>query len=230
MRSPLELAAVCEDGSAPDRALEIEIWTTNGGVCPPGRKPLDWLHCYTSRVDAALDLCDQAEASDVLREAVSRIGARFSLHVRQWPEEVPYRSVLARFVTAACLRRIDATRRRGTDEDIDLRYVELRDGHIRIANTYRSADERVVSEAGLDRNPMGRVWDAIVEMLLREGTISKAPGRATIAMVQAGQAAYDRKNDDCWSQSPTEEPEAGGGPTGYAWRAMAAVYQKGLTS
>jgi len=228
MRSPLELATVCEDGTTPDRALEIEIWTMNGGTCPPGTKPLNWLHCYTSQVDAALDLCDQADASDVLREAVARLGARFSLHVRRWPEEVSYRSVLARFVTAACLRRIDAVRRQDTDEEMDLRYIELQDSHIRLANTFRGAEARTVAEAGLDERPMGRVWDAIVDMLLRDRVISTRPGRATDAMVQAGQAAYDRKNDDRWSHSPTEEPEAGGGPTGYAWRAMAAAYQKGL--
>lgn len=230
MRSPLELAAVCEDGTFSDRDLEMEIWAMNGGSCPPGHRPLAWLHCYTSSIDAALDLCQQAEASDVLREAVSRIGKRFSLHVRRWPDEVPYRVVLARFVSAACLRRIDAARRRDSDEDIDLRYVELDDSFIRMANTFRGVDGGKAEEAGLDPRPMGRVWDAIVDMLLREKVISRMPGRATDAMVQAGQAAYDRKNDDCWSQSPTEEPEAGGGPTGYAWRAMAATYQKGLAS
>jgi len=230
MRSPLELAAVCEDATVADRALEIEIWTMNGGVCPPGKKPLDWLHCYTSRVDAALDLCDQADAPEVIREAVARIGKRFSLHVRRWPEEVSYRIVLARFVTAACLRRIDAVRRRGTDEDIDLRYVELDDSFIRMANTFRAIDGATADQAGLDPRPMGRVWNAIVEFLIRERVLASSPGPATEEMVAAGQAAYDRKNDDCWAQSPTEEPEAGGGPTGYAWRAMAAVYQKGLTS
>lgn len=230
MRSPLELASVCEDGTTSDRALEIEIWKLNGGVCPPGKKPLDWLHCYTSRVDAALDLCSQEDTADILREAVSRTGSRFSLHIRRWPDEISYRVVLARHVTAAALRRIDATRRQGTDEEVDLRYVELQDSHLRLANTYRGVDERAVEEASLDERPMGRIWDAIVDMLLREKVISRTPGRATDAMVQAGQAAYDRKNDDRWSQSPTEEPEAGGGPTGYAWRAMAAVYQKSLES
>lgn len=220
MRSLLELAATCEDGMKSDRDLEMEIWRANGGVCPPGKKPLDWLHCYTSSVNAALELCDPTECQDVMHEAIKKIGRRLNLHIASWPADVVYADVLARHVTAAALRRIDVRRREETGETIDLEYVELPDFYLRMANTYHRADAALVQSAELDIRPMARIWDAIVGLLLKDRILTSDPSNASDAMVAAGQAAYDRKNDDCWAQSPTEEPDAGGGPAGYAWRAM----------
>jgi len=230
MSEHLRLAVLCEESFNVDRTLELDVWRLNGGTCPPGKTPLAWLHCYTSSVDAALALCDETDASDVMREALGRIGARFSLHIRRWPEDVSYRNVLARFVTAACLRLLAAAERSRTGEDIDLRYIELDDAHIRVANTFRSLEDNEISGSERDKRPMGRVWQAIVDMLVRDERLAANPGPATEEMVRAGQAAYDRKNDDRWSPTPTEDPEAGGGPVGYAWRAMAAVYSKGTGS
>lgn len=49
------------------------------------------------------------------------------------------------------------------------------------------------------------------------------PSEPTEAMIDAGYVAYARKADDVWSVTPTEEPLAGGGAMGYAYRAMIAA-------
>ena len=229
MRSPMELAAACEDGTVPDRALELEIWRVNGGSSPPGKTPQAWLHCYTSTVDAALELCAPDDMHDVVREASSRIGRRFRLHVGQWPADVSYARVLARFVAAAALRRIDVRRRSETGRDAELEWIELDDVHVSLASTYYRLGDKMIEEGSddLDPRPIARAWNVIAKMLVEQGIIRNHPGDPTDEMVAAGQAAYDRKNDDMWSQSPTEEPEAGGGPIGYAWRAMARTRTSG---
>ncbi len=223
MRSPMELAAACEEGRTPDRELELEIWRSNGGSCPPGTRPLAWLHCHTASVNAALELCPPEEMPEVVREATTRIGRKFRLHTNHWPADVSYPHVLARFVAAAALRRIDARRRAETGDDVDLEWFELTDAHLSIASTYYrlGGDTTLPEGSDLDPRPMARVWNILMDMLRDDGVIRADPRPVTDQMIAAGQAAYDRKNDDRWSQSPTEEPDAGGGPIGYAWRAMA---------
>ncbi|MFZ3482082.1 hypothetical protein [Sphingomonas sp. 3-13AW] len=224
------MAAQCEEGNTPDRELELEIWRMNGGVCPPGHKPLAWLHCYTEQVADALALCTPAEAHGLMREALDRIARRFCLKSQTWPADVSYPYVLARFVTAAALRRIDMRRRQETGADIDLAYFELQESHLEAARTWLFASSTLIEGAGLDYRPMARIWDAIAQTLVREEIVAVSPGPVSDEMNVAGQAAYDRKRDDCWSMSPTEDPAAGGGPIGYAWRAMAKARKASLAS
>lgn len=55
------------------------------------------------------------------------------------------------------------------------------------------------------------------------------PVEATVEMLDKGYDAYARKADDIWSPTPTDEPLAGGGAMGYAYRAMIAA-SKGQTN
>lgn len=56
----LELAARVEGASGADRELDLAIWAAIDPRAPEviaaGRKPLEWLHCYTSSLDAAMTL------------------------------------------------------------------------------------------------------------------------------------------------------------------------------
>jgi hypothetical protein len=49
------------------------------------------------------------------------------------------------------------------------------------------------------------------------------PVEPTEARLQAGRDAYRRKQQDAASPTPTEHPGDGGGPMGYAYRAMLAA-------
>jgi hypothetical protein len=220
MSERLRLAQACEAASEPDRDVELEIWRLDGGTCPAGKVPLPWLHCFMSSVDAAMALCHPGDELNVMSQALSRMGTRLPRRPDSRLTGVSYRQRLARFVTAAALRATDARERSETGRGLDLAYYDLPDAFLRMGNTYRTADAGTVAAAGLDERPLARAWDAIADMLVKERVTTRHPGPATSEMLAAGQAAYDRKNDDAWSTSPTEHPEDGGGPLGYAWRAM----------
>lgn len=53
------------------------------------------------------------------------------------------------------------------------------------------------------------------------------PREPTEAMLRAGRAAWWRKFKDMGQPQPTEHPDDGGGPAGYAYRAMLAAAQEG---
>lgn len=222
MSDHLRLADLYEHADAPDRALEIEVWRLNGGTCRPGHKPLDWLHCTMSSVDAALALVDAVDMADVLGEAQRRLSFRFHLHISRWPEALDYRQHLARFVTAAALRRMYARKRKETGEDFDLRHYEF-EGETKLEGDLAYRID-IYPEGIAENTPaVARMWTAVAISLLRRKLVSKPLPAATQAMIEAGEAAYDRKAEDMASPTPTEHPDDGGGPIGYAFRAMVAA-------
>jgi hypothetical protein len=100
MLDHLRLAEICEAAAVPDRDVEIRIWKLNGGTCREGYKPLDWLHCSMSSIDAALTLAHADEKRDVMTEALSRLADAPAGRSEDYGQR------LARFVTAAALRRM----------------------------------------------------------------------------------------------------------------------------
>ena len=65
---------------------------------------------YTKSIDAAMTLATDpclrkfGGPSGMLREAMDRLGSRFALHMRRWPNGENYGEWLARFICAASLR------------------------------------------------------------------------------------------------------------------------------
>lgn len=229
MNDRLRLARVCERASTSDRTVELEIWRLNGGTCPPGKVPQAWLHCYTSSVNAALSLCPADVTGRIMREAVYRLEQRFELRENAWPKELDYAEHLARFVTAAALRLLDKQHRNETGEAVDILEYDLPEACLENGEGVLRLTVDEAREAGMDERPMARMWAMIVDMLAYEGVAPDSPDPVTDEMIAAGRQAYDAKSGDIWNPSPTEHPADGGGPVGYAWRAMLKT-QRGMTA
>lgn len=67
-----------------------------------------------------------------------------------------------------------------------------------------------------------RFRDALTRALTAAGW-AVVPREPTEAMLDAGNAAWWRKTRDIMAPSPTEHPDDGDGPLGYAYRAMLAA-------
>ena len=61
---------------------------------------------YTASIDAALTLAPEGclNPTELIREAVSRLGKHFGLHAMHWPLLTPFTEYFARYVAAAALR------------------------------------------------------------------------------------------------------------------------------
>ncbi len=81
----------------------------------------------------------------------------------------------------------------------------------RVARAIAGANYPGASESDIDE-----MWEGF--SLEAEAAI-KAMREPTDAMLDAASIAYYRKSNDMYSLAPTEEPDAGGGPFGYAFRA-----------
>jgi hypothetical protein len=117
----MELAARVEAATSADRELELEIWRTLNPIHAKiaedmGKVPLEWLHCYTESLDAAMSLVPEgwrwwkATTGDgTVRTRMFVCNAaddegRFSASGECICPETSERNAIA--LTAACLRAI----------------------------------------------------------------------------------------------------------------------------
>lgn len=63
-----ELIKRLEVATGPDRALEIDIWRQFSPNAKEGFEPLPWLACYTSSIDAALQLVPEGFEWELQRQ------------------------------------------------------------------------------------------------------------------------------------------------------------------
>ena len=89
----------------PVRNPELRRWYA------PDARPCGWLEsavdfppAFTSDLNAAMALAENAQVGEIMRKALSRLGDRFALHVRPWPDEESYSQWLAKFFAAAAIR------------------------------------------------------------------------------------------------------------------------------
>ncbi len=115
------LAVRCEEATGPDAKLDADIALATGyaqcrrrtaesnhrlpvenqfghGFFPPS---------YTASLDAAMTLLAHSRTpSEIMYDAMQRMGNAFSLHICFWKTTESYGQTLARFVTASALRAL----------------------------------------------------------------------------------------------------------------------------